>query len=182
MVALGLSCSRWAPYLQLAGSLVVACMWDLVPWPWIEHGPPALGVQSLIHCATREVPQPILKSLYRSLNWVVRYTVQMVSTTPYSLKASSFGQLPLSEQGRNRRGTGGRVYLARIGEQMRNLDCLSPAQRSASGHSPPIISFNRSPRLCGERCMEKRHAQVLVQPEILDIGDQSNAFQNCRFG
>ena len=30
-------------------------MWDLVPRPAIEHGPPALGAQSLSHWATREV-------------------------------------------------------------------------------------------------------------------------------
>ena len=55
LVALGLSCGRWAPYLRLAGSLVVACkllvvacMWDLVP---------GSGAWSLNHCATREVPK-----------------------------------------------------------------------------------------------------------------------------
>ena len=36
--------------------LVAACMWDLVPRPGIEPGPPALGVQSLSHWTTREVP------------------------------------------------------------------------------------------------------------------------------
>ena len=36
--------------------LAVACMWDLVPGPGIEPGPPALGAQSFNHCATREVP------------------------------------------------------------------------------------------------------------------------------
>ena len=29
--------------MQFTGSLVVACMWDLVPWPGIEPGPPAWG-------------------------------------------------------------------------------------------------------------------------------------------
>ena len=29
--------------------------WDLVPWPGIEPGPPALGVQHLSHWTTREV-------------------------------------------------------------------------------------------------------------------------------
>ena len=63
----GLSCSRWAPWLQHVGSLVVACellvaacIWDLVPRPGIKPGLPALGAQSLIHCATREVPIYIL--------------------------------------------------------------------------------------------------------------------------
>ena len=31
-------------------------MWDLVPWPGIELRPPALGVHSLSHWTTREVP------------------------------------------------------------------------------------------------------------------------------
>ena len=29
--------------------------WDLVPWPWLEPRPPALGAWSLSHCTTREV-------------------------------------------------------------------------------------------------------------------------------
>ena len=32
-------------------------MWDLVPRPGIEPGPPALGAQSLSHWTTKEVPQ-----------------------------------------------------------------------------------------------------------------------------
>ena len=31
-------------------------MWDLVPWPGIEPGPPALGAQSLSHWPSKEVP------------------------------------------------------------------------------------------------------------------------------
>ena len=49
------SCSSRAPQLWHAGSLVAACVWDLVPWPGIEPGPPELGVWSLNHCTTREV-------------------------------------------------------------------------------------------------------------------------------
>ena len=58
-----LICGLQVPYLWHVGSLLEACelllaarMWDLVPWPGIEPRPPALGAQSLIHCATREVP------------------------------------------------------------------------------------------------------------------------------
>ena len=37
--------------------LSLSCgMWDLVLWPGIEPGPPALGVWSLSHWITREVP------------------------------------------------------------------------------------------------------------------------------
>ena len=63
----GLSCSTQdlRSSLQLSGSIwsfsrcmrTLSCgMWDLVPWPGIEPGPPALEVQSLSHWATREVP------------------------------------------------------------------------------------------------------------------------------
>ena len=38
------------------GFSVAACMWDLVPQPRIEPGPPALGAQSLTHWTTREAP------------------------------------------------------------------------------------------------------------------------------
>ena len=31
-------------------------MWDLVPWPGVEPGSPALGAQSLSRWATRDVP------------------------------------------------------------------------------------------------------------------------------
>ena len=31
-------------------------MWDVVPWPGIEPGPPALGAWSLSHWTTRELP------------------------------------------------------------------------------------------------------------------------------
>ena len=51
-----LCCGMRDPLLQHAGSLVVACMQDLAPRPGIEPGPPALGVCSLNHWTTREVP------------------------------------------------------------------------------------------------------------------------------
>ena len=35
-------------------------MWEPVPRPGIKPGPPALGAWSLNHCATSEVPIPIL--------------------------------------------------------------------------------------------------------------------------
>ena len=40
----------------LAVSSLSCSMWNLVPWPWIKPGPPALGVQSLSHWTPREVP------------------------------------------------------------------------------------------------------------------------------
>ena len=35
-------------------------MWDLVPWPRIEPGPPTLGAQSLNHWTTKDVPSNCL--------------------------------------------------------------------------------------------------------------------------
>ena len=35
-------------------------MWDLVPQPGIELRPPALGVQSLSHWTTTEVPKSLI--------------------------------------------------------------------------------------------------------------------------
>ena len=46
--------------------LIVACMWDLVPWPGIKPGPPALGAQSLSHWTSREVPMLLFKA---KRNW-----------------------------------------------------------------------------------------------------------------
>ena len=43
--------------LFILAALGLSCgMWDLVPQPGIEPRPPALGVQSLTHWTTREVP------------------------------------------------------------------------------------------------------------------------------
>ena len=39
------------------GMWTLSCsMWDLVPWPGMEPGPPALGTPNFSHCTTREVP------------------------------------------------------------------------------------------------------------------------------
>ena len=49
-------------FVAACGIFVVACrifscgMWDLVPWPGIKPGPPALGGRSLNCWTTREVP------------------------------------------------------------------------------------------------------------------------------
>ena len=55
--------------VETCGIFVVACgilswgmwalscgVWDIVPWPGIKPGPPALGAWSLSHWTTREVP------------------------------------------------------------------------------------------------------------------------------
>ena len=41
-------------------------MWDLIPWPVFEPGPPVLGVQHLSHLTTREVPPQNLLPAGRS--------------------------------------------------------------------------------------------------------------------
>ena len=51
------SCTMWT----LSGS-----MWDLVPWPGIEPGSPALGAWSLSHWTTRKVP---LHDIFTRINW-----------------------------------------------------------------------------------------------------------------
>ena len=43
-------------YFNLAALGLSYCMRDLAPCPGIEPRPPALGVQSLSHWTTREVP------------------------------------------------------------------------------------------------------------------------------
>ena len=45
-------------FIYLASPGLSCGMRDLVPWPGMEPRPPALGAQSLSHCATREAPEP----------------------------------------------------------------------------------------------------------------------------
>ena len=61
-------------------------MWDLVPWPGIEPGPPALGARSLSHWTTREVL--VLSKILNCLwdlnlnqswgNWVVLFYMEAI--------------------------------------------------------------------------------------------------------
>ena len=53
-----LSFFLWLCWVLVAACelLVAACVWDLVPGPGIEPGPPALGAQSLVHWTTTEGP------------------------------------------------------------------------------------------------------------------------------
>ena len=53
-------------FIYLFGCVSLGCsMWDLVPWPGIKPGPPALEAWTLGFCTTREVPKG------RILNWGV---------------------------------------------------------------------------------------------------------------
>ena len=44
-------------------------IWDLVPWPGIEPRLPTLGVQSLSHWTTREVPVQLILRIYMQDFW-----------------------------------------------------------------------------------------------------------------
>ena len=47
-----------SPGIVSCGMQIISCgMWNLVPWPGIESGPPALGAWSLSHWNTKGVPQ-----------------------------------------------------------------------------------------------------------------------------
>jgi len=50
---LGFDCGMWSLFFFFF--FYSFSMWGLVPWPGSDLGPPALGVQSLSHWATREV-------------------------------------------------------------------------------------------------------------------------------
>ena len=64
------SCGMQTSWLRACELLVVECMRDLVPRPGIKPGPLALGVWSLTHWTTREVPLiSILKILLSLPFW-----------------------------------------------------------------------------------------------------------------
>ena len=78
LAVLSLSCSIYR---------IFSCgMWDLVPWPGIEPGPPALGARSLSHWTTREVL--VLSKILNCLwdlnlnqswgNWVVLFYMEAI--------------------------------------------------------------------------------------------------------
>ena len=89
----GLSCGTWDIRCRLRDPccgtwdlLVAACgifscgMGNLVPWPGVEPGPPALGAWSLSHWTTREVPRwYMLLFLIKWLLYMSRYICGLVS-------------------------------------------------------------------------------------------------------
>ena len=59
-------------------------MRDLVPWPGIEPGPPALGAQSLTHWTTREVPiHTFVKKIHFLLPDIWVFTIPVLQQTLY---------------------------------------------------------------------------------------------------
>ena len=63
-------------------------MWDLVPWPGIEPGSPALGAQSLSHWTTREVPG-LLSFFFRLRRFSASVTSQCDLETLMNMNHSS---------------------------------------------------------------------------------------------
>ena len=57
----------WLHQVLAAALRVFTCgMQDLVPWPGMEpQGPPTLGVRSLSHWTTRDVPPPKLSPAHK---------------------------------------------------------------------------------------------------------------------
>ena len=63
----------WIHQILVATSKIFTCgmqtlsysMWDLVPWPGIEPGPPALGMQSLSFREVAELDYVLLKESYK---------------------------------------------------------------------------------------------------------------------
>ena len=69
LTALGLCCGLWD--LFSCGTQTLSWgLWDLVPWPGLEPGPPTLGAQNLSQWTTREVPSLFI--LMRVCIWVTQ--------------------------------------------------------------------------------------------------------------
>jgi len=72
-------------FIQLCWVLVVACeifccgMWDLVPWPGSKPRPPALGIWSLSHWTTREVP---IYTFYLHF-FPIKHLIELITPWPY---------------------------------------------------------------------------------------------------
>lgn len=80
------------------------------------------------------VPMRILIA-YRALMWSVTYTVQMVSSTHYSLKPASLKTVPTV-------GTVGGVYIPRTGKDWGASHFLGPSQGSTGDHVLSMTSSN----------------------------------------
>ena len=61
----------------------MACMWDLVPRPGIEPGPPALGAWSLNHCATGEVLHVVLIYISLMINDIKHLFMNLLASHIY---------------------------------------------------------------------------------------------------
>ena len=60
----------WLQWVLVVACRILSCgMWYLVPWPGIESGPSASGVQSLSHCITREIPGVTISNQEKNKDW-----------------------------------------------------------------------------------------------------------------
>ena len=69
-------------FLYLTAPGLSCSMWDPVPWPRIEHEPPALRAWSLSHWTTREVPTASSLS-----KLICHWTLAAVNTLPKTLQS-----------------------------------------------------------------------------------------------
>ena len=75
----------WMCWVLVAACRIFSCsMWDLVLWPGINPGPPALGAQSLSHWTTRKVyPASLLKPVFPTCKLEVKFFFStFISPTP----------------------------------------------------------------------------------------------------
>ena len=104
-------------------------MQDLVPWPGIESGPPALTAWSLSHWTTREVPS--YPSFTKTLAWKFSSVTQSCRTVCDSMNCSMSGfpvhhQLPELTQ----------THVHQVG------DAIQPSH-PLSSPSPPIFNLSQ---------------------------------------
>ena len=73
----------WLHQVFVAACRILSCStWDLVPWPEIKPGPPALGVQSLSHRITGETPLSHISDLVLNMQRQIRLHSCPLRTTP----------------------------------------------------------------------------------------------------
>ena len=78
----------WLYWVLVATPRIFSCsMWDLVPRPWIETGPPALGVQSPSPSSSREIPLKYKTNIYYNFNYKrIKYFLKKVKDIGTSSK------------------------------------------------------------------------------------------------
>ena len=75
----------WLLQVLVAAHGIFSCStWNLVSWPGIEPGPPALGAWSLNHWTTREAP-------WKSFNMYMLFSNSLSSRVFFIIFSSTFG-------------------------------------------------------------------------------------------
>ena len=88
----------WLWWVLVAACRIFSCgmqtlgcsMWDLVPWPGFETGPPATGVCNLSHWATREVPHVLLLNTTTTIYLLLLSTLTITSNARHHLSPSEY--------------------------------------------------------------------------------------------